>query len=49
MVSQIPGGADGVDQLVCDGKTLRGSAVEAEDGILSPVCRPGDGRPSKSY
>jgi hypothetical protein len=24
MVSQIPGGADGVDQLVCDGKTLRG-------------------------
>ena len=32
MVSQIPGGADGVDQLVCDGKTLRGSAVEADDG-----------------
>ena len=31
-VSQIPGGADGLDQLVCDGKTLRGSAVEAEDG-----------------
>ena len=32
MISQIPGGADGLDQLVCDGKTLRGSAVEAEDG-----------------
>ena len=32
MVSQIPGGADGLDQLVCDGKTLRGSAVETEDG-----------------
>jgi hypothetical protein len=32
MVSQIPGGVDGVDQLVCDGKTLRGSAVETEDG-----------------
>ncbi|MEB3319749.1 MAG: transposase family protein, partial [Cyanobium sp.] len=32
MVSQIPGGADGLHHLVCDGKTLRGSAVEAEDG-----------------
>ena len=33
MVSQIPGGADGgVDQLVCDGKTLGSSAMEAEDG-----------------
>ena len=32
MTSQIPGGADGLDQLVCDGKTLRGSAVETEDG-----------------
>jgi hypothetical protein len=32
MVSQIPYGADGLDQLVCDGKTLRGSAVETEDG-----------------
>jgi len=32
MISQIPGGADGLDQLVCDGKTLRGSAVEADDG-----------------
>jgi hypothetical protein len=28
MISQIPGGADCLDQLVCDGKTLRGSAVE---------------------
>jgi hypothetical protein len=32
MISQIPGGAEGLDQLVCDGKTLRGSAVEAADG-----------------
>jgi hypothetical protein len=32
MISQIPGGAEGLDQLVCDGMTLRGSAVAAEDG-----------------
>jgi hypothetical protein len=32
MISQIPGGAEGLDQLVCDGKTLPGSAVETEDG-----------------
>ena len=32
MISQIPGGAEGLDQLVCDGKTLRGSVVETEDG-----------------
>ena len=32
MISQIPGGVEGLDQLVCDGKTLRGSAVETEDG-----------------
>jgi hypothetical protein len=32
MISQIPGGAEALDQLVCDGKTLRGSAVETEDG-----------------
>ena len=32
MISQIPGGADGLDQLVCDGKTLRGSAIETDDG-----------------
>jgi len=32
MISQIPGGADALDQLVCDGKTLRGSVVETEDG-----------------
>jgi len=32
MISQIPGGADGVEQLVCDGKTLRGSAIETEEG-----------------
>ena len=28
MVSQIPGGATDLDQLVCDGKTLKGSAIE---------------------
>ncbi|MCP9928367.1 hypothetical protein [Cyanobium sp. CH-040] len=32
MISQIPGGTDGLDQLVCDGKTLRGSAIETDDG-----------------
>ncbi|WP_255095343.1 transposase family protein [Synechococcus sp. J7-Johnson] len=32
MISQIPGGAEGLDQLVCDGKTLRGSAIESVDG-----------------
>ena len=32
MISQIPGGAQGLEQLVCDGKTLRGSAVETDDG-----------------
>jgi hypothetical protein len=32
MISQIAGGPEGLDQLVCDGKTLRGSAVAAEDG-----------------
>jgi hypothetical protein len=32
MISQIPGGTEGLEQLVCDGKTLRGTAVETEDG-----------------
>ena len=32
MIRQMPGGAEGLEQLVCDGKTLRGSAVETEDG-----------------
>jgi hypothetical protein len=32
MISQIPGGSEDLDQLVCDGKTLWGSALEAEDG-----------------
>ena len=32
MINQIPGGAEGLEQLVCDGKTLKGSAVETEDG-----------------
>jgi hypothetical protein len=33
IISQIPGGADGLDPLVCDGKTLGDSAVENDDGI----------------
>jgi hypothetical protein len=32
MISQISGGVEGLEQLVCDGKTLRGSAVETDDG-----------------
>ena len=32
MISQIPGGATALDQLVCDGKTLKGSATLTEDG-----------------
>ncbi len=32
MISQISGGTEGLDQLVCDGKTLLGSAIETEDG-----------------
>ena len=39
MISQIPDGADGLDQLVCDGKTLRGSAVENDDGTHSFVAQ----------
>ena len=31
MVSQISGGREGLDKLVCDSKTLPGSALEAED------------------
>jgi hypothetical protein len=32
MLVQIPGGATGLDQLVCDGKTLRGSIVQTDGG-----------------
>jgi hypothetical protein len=31
MISQIPGGTEGVEQLVCHGKTLRGSPIETEE------------------
>ena len=34
MISQIPDGAEALEQLVCDGKTLRGSAVETEDTAI---------------
>jgi hypothetical protein len=40
MISQVPGEAEGLDQRVCDGKTLRGSAVEAEDGSHRYGLRP---------
>ena len=39
IISQIPGGADGLDPLVCDGKTLGDSAVENDDGIHSFVAQ----------
>jgi hypothetical protein len=32
MISQIPCGATTLDQLACDGKTLKGSAIETPDG-----------------
>ncbi len=32
MISQIPGEEEDLEQLVCDGKTMWGSAVESEDG-----------------
>jgi len=32
MISQFKGGATTWDQLVCDGKTLKGSAIETADG-----------------
>ena len=32
MIRQIQSGAVALDQLVCDGKILRGSAIETEDG-----------------
>ena len=32
MVSQIPNGAKALEQLVCDGKTMKASAIESEDG-----------------
>jgi hypothetical protein len=35
MISQIPGGATALDQLVCDGKTLKGSAIETACGVAA--------------
>jgi hypothetical protein len=32
MIVQIPGGTADLDQLVCDGKTLRGSIVPTAGG-----------------
>ena len=40
MISQIQGGIEGLEQLVCDGKTLRGSAVQTEDGSHRYCLRP---------
>jgi hypothetical protein len=39
MIIHIPGGTDGLDQLICDGKTLRGSALETEDSNQRFVAR----------
>ena len=39
IISQIPGGADGLDPLVCDGKTLGDSAIDNDDGIHSFVAQ----------
>jgi hypothetical protein len=40
-MAQIPGGADHLDQLICDGKTLRGS-IEPTAGPLLGIHCPGD-------
>ena len=40
MISQIPNGTESLEQLICEGKTLRGSAVETEDGAHRYGLRP---------
>ena len=40
MIRRIMGGAKGLQQLVCEGKTLRGSAMETEDGSHRYGLRP---------
>ncbi len=40
MISQIPGGADGLEPLVCDGKSLRGSSIKTDDGSHRKGLRP---------
>ena len=39
MLSRIPGGADGLEQLVCDGKSLRGSAIQTDEGSYRFVAK----------
>ncbi len=39
MLSQIPGGTDGLEQLVCDGKSLRGSAIQTDEGSYRVVAK----------
>jgi hypothetical protein len=39
-IAQIPGGAADLDQLVCDGKTLRGSIVPTAGGGSAYGLRP---------
>ena len=49
MISQIPGGAMALDQLVCDGKTLKGSSIETADGTTASWPRsPSSSEPSAS-
>jgi hypothetical protein len=42
MISQIPDVADGLEQLMCDGKTLSGSAIETDDGSHRPLSHGSD-------
>jgi len=49
LICQILGGADALEQWVCDGKILRASAAETEDGGLSSSPRsPSTNRPLAS-
>jgi hypothetical protein len=41
MISQIPDGTTALDQLVCDGKTLKGSAIETADGNCQATSKTG--------
>jgi hypothetical protein len=35
MISQIAGGEDGLDQLVCEYKTMSSSAIETQDEVFA--------------
>jgi hypothetical protein len=42
MLAQIADQDKALDQLICDGKTLRGSAAQPDDADGSSVCHPSD-------